>query len=121
MFGPAAMSWFVDDDGLLKPQAAFFRLLDFENPIAGSGVIVGPEIHIDDAETADPTLTVAEVEAMVRFVNREQADAWGKANASEPAITVHFAGEPPTVLTTYGQLIGQMPKVEPSNSDEGDG
>ena len=43
---------FVDDEGLLRPQAHFFRfaLRTDGQPLAGNGVIVGRELHDDDAE-----------------------------------------------------------------------
>lgn len=101
---------FVDDEGLSKPQRHFFRLASRsdDQPLAGNGVVVGAEQHDDDGNyttTADPAITVEELAQLVTFMTREQADAWAKGNASEPAVIV--AGH---VVARYGEVFGEMPK-----------
>jgi hypothetical protein len=116
---------FVDEHGTFKPQKHFFRLAPRgEYPFAGNGVIVGPEIYDDGGEflgDADVTLTVAEVVAQVTFLSRVQADAWGKANASEPAITFMSIGEDgqieEEVIGRMGSLFADMPKPEDEDGD----
>jgi hypothetical protein len=125
-----AQSWetgdtcYVDDEGLFKPQAHFFRLCDREQPLAGNGVVVGPERTDDEGEyltTDDPTMTAEEIAAVVQFMDRAQADSWGKANASEPAISISSldaggAEGDRQVLTRIGKLFGDMPR--PADEDD---
>jgi hypothetical protein len=109
-----------DEEGMLKAQSAFYKLEGIDRPLAGSAIIVGREID-DAGHTEDPTLTVEQVTAMVRFITREQAEAWGKANASEPAFAISTLEKDgrmnTTVLGTYGQLYRDMPKPQ-SGEDE---
>jgi hypothetical protein len=125
----AARSWdtgeflFVDDEGLMKPQRFFFKIEGHDQPLAGSGAIVGREVVDEEGDliqTAPPTQTVAEVEAMVRFLTREQVDAWGRANASEPAVTLtSFGPNGPetTVIDHYGKLIADIPRPPEDEAD----
>lgn len=104
---------YVDDEGMFKAQAAFFRITGVEQLLAGNGVIVGREIG-DTADTRPPTATVATVQAHVTFYDRAHADAWGKANASEPSATFATFEKDGTLrmatLGTMGELFGQMPR-----------
>jgi len=117
---------FVDEHGTFKPQKHFFRLAQRgDYPFAGNGVVVGPEVYDDEGEylgDADVTLTVAEVAAQVIFLSRVQADAWGKANASEPAMTFMSIGEDgqieEEVIGRMGSLFAEMP--QPEDESEGD-
>lgn len=120
-----ARSWdtgdvlFVDDEGLFKAQRHFFRIKGYEQPLPGNGVVVGPERYDDDGEylgTDEPRISPGALKAEVRFLSREQADAWAKGNASEPSATVTFIGDdgkPHTeVISRYGELFGDMPQPE---------
>lgn len=125
--GPIEIAWqwdagdvcYVDEEGLFKPQRHFFRLAGRgDYPYAGNGVVVGREMSDDDGEyigLADTTVTLAHLESIVTFVTREQADAWAKGNASEPAITFSYVenGRVVTeVLGRMGGLFADMPRPE---------
>src|SRR6187399_2253097 len=63
-----AMSWntgdvlYVDDEGLLKPQEHFFMLPGCQNPLAGDGLIVGPEVETEDRWwTENNIITISEL------------------------------------------------------------
>ena len=110
----AAMYWdsgnvlFVDEEGLLKGIQIFFRIAGLERPMAGNGVVVGPEI--DDGETtADPTITLDELRATVSFPTTAQVVAWAKAHSSDPAIAFYVEGEEPHIITRTGELFGSNP------------
>jgi hypothetical protein len=109
---------YVDDEGLMKPNEHFFRisLRGDDQPLAGVGVIVGAEKPDRSGYiTLPPTITVEALEAAVSWMSRASVEAWGQANASRPAMTFTTFGadgsEEKVVLTTYGQLIGDMPKA----------
>lgn len=120
----AAHSWdnedvlYVDEEGMFKAQGGFFRIADrSDQPLAGNGVIVGREMYDGEGEydgTASPRHTVEEIAAKVIFLTREQFDSWGKANASEPAVTF-YSWDRNGVMTEevqerFGSLVGRMPK-----------
>lgn len=68
---------FVDEEGLLKPQKDCFVLLPLGDgvPLAGNGIVVGPEIEDEGGgwHTAPPTLTANSLRRLVRFLDRAQA------------------------------------------------
>lgn len=109
---------YVDEEGLSKPQRHFFRLAQRgAYPFAGNGVVVGPEECDEDGEytrTLDTTRTVAELRAAVTFLTREQADAWAKGNASDPAATFLSVGPDgrveTEVIARMGRVFADMPK-----------
>jgi len=119
-----AWSWetgetlYVDEEGLFKPQRHFFRLRQRADgqPLAGNGVVVGREVEDADGgyHTEPPSFSAEALSRDVQFLSREQADAWAKANASEPAVSILFAGpdgKPETeVLERFGHLYQEMPK-----------
>jgi hypothetical protein len=111
---------YVDEEGLLKEQRHFFRI-DVRadpQPLAGKGVIVGRELYERDEATgedkylgtADPAITVEELTTHVRFLSREQFEAWGKANASDPFVSLHTVDHngviDTTVLERTGSIVG---------------
>jgi hypothetical protein len=69
-------------------------------PLAGNGVVVGREL-VDGGDqwlgNADPAISLAALTPRVRFISRKQARAWGRANASEPAVS-HVAFDDTGVL-----------------------
>ena len=110
---------YVDDEGMLKPQGAYFRWTERpdEQPLAGKGILVGPETdHGDTYTIADPTMSVDEVTSKIIWLTREQVDAWGKANASEPMISITTENDDGSrdqvVLRRTGEFIANMPKGE---------
>lgn len=118
---PGGEVLFVDDEGLFKPQTAFFRVLSSGNPqpLAGNGVCTGREVYGRDGEylgTEAPGMALEALERDIQWLTRAQADAWAKGNASEPACAVYdlwhdgsIRGE---VLTTFGALWAEMPRPE---------
>lgn len=115
---PTGETLYVDDEGLFKPQQHFFRFEGRDDqPLAGNGVVVGPERYDDEGEyvaTDPPTFPIDEVRRRVSFRTRDQVDAWGKANASEPAQTITYTNERGEVVTEvlarFGSLFGDMPR-----------
>ena len=108
---------FVDEEGLFKPQANFFMVADNPQPLAGNGVVVGKERYDHDGEylgTDDPAITVEQLTAQVRFRSRAQADAWGKANASEPASSIIVWDKDGIikreVFARYGSVFADIPR-----------
>ena len=100
-----ARSWengdtlYVDEDGLSKITTAsrYFTIEGGHQPFAGNGVIVGreppdEEISGDWPTTADPTITVDEVRAIVVFRTHAQLLAWARGNSSEPAVSLTMPG-----------------------------
>lgn len=60
---------FLDDEGLLKPQADFFRWRDYgdgTHPFAGNALILGTD---DDGDSVEPKITLDEVKAKVTFTS----------------------------------------------------
>lgn len=105
---------YVDEEGLLKAQDQFFRIsVRPDQPLAGNGLLVGSDA---EGENADVTLSLAEVIPMVEFLDRRKVAAWGKANASEPAMTISSIGPDgrveETILARYGSLIDNVLKTE---------
>jgi hypothetical protein len=121
---PSGDVLYVDEEGLLKPQTGgFLFALRPDQPLMGHGVLVGPELTNDEGEyigDADVRTPIVLLRRLVRFVDRAYIDAWGRANASEPAASVTTLGpdgEPETTaLGRWGQTIADMPKPEGNKS-----
>lgn len=60
---------FVDDEGLMKPQAHFFKIAGFDQPLAGNGLVLGTD---DEGESTAPAMTLAELQAIVTFHSAEE-------------------------------------------------
>jgi hypothetical protein len=110
---------YVDEEGLFKPQAGFFRIAPRRDgqPLAGNGVLVGKEQAAKNADgyiTLPPTITLDALRSQVQFLSYEQTQAWAKGNASEPAIVVSSqesgGRETRDVLARFGRLYGDIPK-----------
>jgi hypothetical protein len=109
---------YVDEDGYSKPQQGFLRVAGRKDgfPLAGNGVVVGRELVDGEGEyhgTAAPKITIKALAKVVSFLTREQAQAWAKANASEP-MTTYTALLPDGTVTRdvvrrYGNLFDDMP------------
>jgi Domain of unknown function (DUF3846) len=115
---PSGDVLFVDEEGLLKPNEHFFRLSLRQDgqPLAGSGVIVGEELLDREGEwigNADPSISCDTVRPLIQFLSRVQAEAWGKANASNPftTITTIRDGRPVTdVIRRAGTVFASIPR-----------
>lgn len=84
---------YVDDEGLLKDPEYFFAfgapLAQNGQLLAGRGVLVGPERESEDGEflgTEMPKLTIGQVQRVVYWVTREQAERW--AQTAGPASSI---------------------------------
>jgi hypothetical protein len=121
---PSGDVLFVNDEGLLQPCEAFFRIEGYEQPLAGDGVLVGPDKwdpKVGDQVSSDVVTTVEQLTPLIRFLSSEQVRAWARAHASEPSASISFfndRGELETeILSTHGQTFG----VEPGTKREGAG
>jgi len=116
---------FIDEEGLLKAQAHFFRYAPRADPqpLGGNGIIIGAEKYDANGEFAgndDVSVSVDEVRGLVQFLSREQADAWAKGNASEPFASFTFIekGILHTEVTgRFGELFANMPKPDSDKSE----
>ena len=112
----AAYEWptgdvlFVNEEGLLAAERAFFRVGDRDTPLAGNGVVVGPEADDDSGELTSPTITLAQLHAQIRFLSAAEVKAWAKAHSSEPMITFQGSDDAePTIIARAGDLYGHKP------------
>jgi hypothetical protein len=113
---------YVDEEGLKKPQEAFFILADRRDewPLAGRGVLVGPEAVDEDGEWTGihpPRMTAHLLTTKIRWVSRKEFDARGKANASDPVATFTTWGpgddKPKTeILSRRGEVAANVPRKE---------
>ena len=108
---------YVNEDGM-RLGGGFYQFEGYLQPMVGQGVVVGPEWEHGTAfGNHDPKSTVRSVQAAVRFLTRTQVDSWGKANASEPAVTFtsfgHDGAATTTVASRFGSLIASIPRPEP--------
>lgn len=108
---------YVDDEGLLRPATAGFRWKERPDrqPLLGFGLVGGPDS--DDGEsTLDPRSTIAEIEAQVEWLTREQVIAAIKAMTGVPAVTAGplDKSQPREVITTYDEFLQYLdPKPKP--------
>jgi hypothetical protein len=104
---PDGTTLFVDENGLAKPAGPEFWVVGNPWPLGSLGVVVGPELpeefwgDEDTLSTAPPGMTIDALRAEITFKSREQAAAWAKANASEPAAIVNDE-----VVARVGDIYG---------------
>lgn len=121
-----AASWtdgdvlFVNEEGLLRPTAHWFKLSGKDQPLNGNGIVVGPELEPDDdgveLGNAPPGITVDALSALVRFMSAHEVSAWAKANASDPAASMSFWNDDGTVETTALGSVGALFDVAPGKA-----
>ena len=61
----------VDDEGLLKNPKFGFVVEDYPDPLAGNGIIIGPEV---EEQTQDCTLSVDKVKSIIKFIEFQGED-----------------------------------------------
>lgn len=61
---------FLDDDGLSRPNQAFFTWGDYAHPLAGYGLILGCD---DEGNSIAPRMTIDSVRQVVAWIAPEQA------------------------------------------------
>lgn len=57
---------YVDDDGLYKEFQAFFLHKNYQQPLAGKGLVLG--CNIDTGDSADASMTLDELRESIRWV-----------------------------------------------------
>lgn len=102
---------FVDDEGLLKPSQHFFWLSTRDDqPLAGNGLLIGPDGRgIDDPQQPVRT-TVEELRSMVTFIDRAAAVEWARGNPDALATRITTVG-PAGEMNT--EVIPVMPDAFP--------
>jgi hypothetical protein len=112
---PTGDVMFVNEEGLLFQHdgRGWFRLAGIDRPFYGSGVVVGREVG-DTDKTEPPRITLEELERDVEFLSDDQARAWAKANASDPAVMFIdlTTGESET-MASVGELFQAAPPTKP--------
>jgi hypothetical protein len=111
---------YVNEDGMRSIPPGFFRVAGVLNPLIGHGLLVGRERFDSEGEYLgldDPKMTAAELASKVEFITRAQFDAWGRANASDPAAVVTMFGPygdvvSSAVLGRYGEMVANVPRSE---------
>lgn len=64
--GKNSDSFYVDDEGLFKPDQSFFWAKGWSQPLAGKGLLLG----VDDAgDSISPKTTVASLKRNLRFLD----------------------------------------------------
>ena len=71
---------YVDDNGLLKPpsQHDYFMLVGYPAPLTGTALILGSN---EDGETRDCTLTLEQVQAKIKFLDRDTTHMLARQSA----------------------------------------
>lgn len=124
------MSWpngdvlFVDEEGLLKPKAHWFMIEGNRQPLGGNGIVVGREDYdkATDKETQlDVATTVEQLTPQVRFLTRDQAVAWGRANASDVSMSITTLSRDGTThtepLAHYREIFDNLPDPDQKTED----
>lgn len=60
---------FVDEEGLLKPCSRFLLLNDYEQPIAGKGLLIGAD---DEGQSQSAETSLEIVKRNIRFLRRDE-------------------------------------------------
>jgi hypothetical protein len=115
---PAGDVLYVDEEGMYKAKDGSFMFEGRpDQPLHGNGVIVGRELIDNEGDylgNAPPSFGIGQLTRVVRFVDRAFVDAWGKANASEPASGITYVNDEGQVVTettaTWGQMIRDIPR-----------
>jgi hypothetical protein len=75
---------FVDDEGMLKPQEHFFMWDGYPNPLAGLGVVVGPEVR-GSGDGSDVQTTVEDLTKRIKWMSHQDFTVWAMAETG-PAV-----------------------------------
>lgn len=92
---------YVDDEGLLKPNA-FFHITGYRNPLAGKGLILGSDMK---GASVDPSVDLAWVTANVKFLDEQAVVAAARMGAFDVTIVDLNKGG-----TVTGRFSGAAPK-----------
>ena len=104
---------FVDDEGLLKNMDHYFCVPENSQPLAGNGVVTGPDGFNDDGEeiSLDVRTTAADMAAKITWMTRLEFLEWAKPRAGQPTMSITSIkdGRPHTeVLATLGDMIAEQ-------------
>jgi hypothetical protein len=94
---PSGDVLYVDDEGLLKKQENYFMIEGQPQPLAGDGIIVGPDVDDVDRWWNEYT-NVKQVK--ITWMSRHDAVMWGQAHKDVPSFTVNGV-----TMQTYGELF----------------
>lgn len=61
------LSIYVDDEGMMKADQAFFMIKGYPQPLAGRALVLGPPD--EDGETTECPLNPSQIQARVTFVD----------------------------------------------------
>lgn len=61
---------FIDDEGLLKADQAFFKFADFHQPLAGRGLVLGTN---DEGDSTSPKCTIDWLRERISWMTAEEA------------------------------------------------
>jgi hypothetical protein len=78
---------FVDDEGLYNPFEGGFIMAGWSYPICGNGVIIGTD---EEGESADCTMSVAEVESQLLWVDKADCEQHRRSALSGENFRVYF-------------------------------
>ena len=91
---------YVNDDGLLKPNKYFFMVTGQPQPLSGDGIVVGPEVELEDDKWYNRDVISSVKQLGIHFLTIEDVRKWGQDNADVPSISVTGVA-----LEYYGETI----------------
>src|SRR5664279_4486917 len=97
---------YVDDKALLKPASVAFRIKRRPDgqPMMSDGILTGRD-YLDS--TLPPEFTAAQLQAEIEWLDLDQALAWFRAKADQPAVTSTARGRQ-EVHAHWGDLLRNL-------------
>jgi hypothetical protein len=83
---------YVNDDGLHK---YFFMVTGQPQPLSGDGIVVGPEVELEDDKWLSSVKQLG-----IHFLTIEDVRKWGQDNADVPSVSINGVA-----LEYYGETI----------------
>jgi hypothetical protein len=83
---------YVADNALYDPTRGWFQIGAECQPIRGPGIVVGPEDPIDvewDFNNRPPTISPADLQAMIRFLSWDDVLAWVQEREDKAAVSIN--------------------------------
>ena len=97
---------YIDDISLMKSREYWFTIDGIASPIAGNGLVVGPDIapHLDeDFGTDPPGVSLDKLRQDVKFLTRAEVETWARAHCDEPGIMIKTNNRC-EVIATIGEI-----------------
>lgn len=91
---------YVNDDGLLKPNKYFFMVTGQPQPLSGDGIVVGPEVELEDDKWYNRDVISSVKQLGIHFLTIEDVRKWGQDNADVPSVSINGVA-----LEYYGETI----------------